>query len=226
MTHTATQHELLEAVKGGNMEEVRRLQPYFCRTNPSLKAIGLAILYDQRECLTFLLGVVAANTSIPVNFSEILHSAITSGRDECVGIVLPYVNDEDVKFQLAQLMCTQKMVGFPAMYARIAHDQRARQQVFVEAVLNNYHSCVKLLLPTVDPKFNDSLALQVACLKRHTDLIDLLYPVSDVDLVLAVLKDQSHDCSILEDKIQQERLHTTLCETTKSYGADARSRKM
>lgn len=225
MTDITKRHDFLEAVRFGNIDMVRNLQPHFCHPYPILAAIDLAVLYDQQECLTFLLSV-ADNNPISVDFPTILHSAVISGRDECVGIVLPYVNDEDVKFELAKLMRTHKMVGFSEMYARIAYDQVARQQVFLEAVLNNHQACVRLVLPTVDPKFNDSVALQVACLRGHTDLIDLLYPLSDVGVVVKALKDGSYDCSILEDKIQQERLHTTLCDVTSIYGDTHRVRKI
>lgn len=217
MTDITKRHDFLEAVRFGNIDVVRNLQPHFCHTHPILAAIDLAVLYDQKECLTFLLSV-ADNNPVSVDFPKILHSAVISGRNECVGIVLPYVSDEDVKFELAKLMRTHKMVGFSSMYARISYDQAARQQVFVEAVLNNYQACVRLILPTVDPQFNDSVALQVACLRGHTDLIDLLYPLSDVGVVVKALKDQSYDCSILEDKIQQEHLHKTLCDVTSCYG--------
>lgn len=226
MTHITKRHEFLEAVKYGDMEEVQRLQPHFCHTHPILAAIDLAVLYDQRECLTFLLSVADNNNPISVSFPAILHSAVISGRNECVGIILPYVNDEEIIFELAKLMRTHKMVGFDAMYARISTNQAARQQVFLEAVLTDYQVGVRVMLPTIDPKFNHSAALQVACLRGHTDLIDLLYPLSDVDVVVKALKDRSHDCSILEDKIQQERLHTALGEVTACYGGGHRVRKI
>ena len=96
MTHITKRHEFLEAVKYGDMEEVQRLQPHFCHTHPILAAIDLAVLYDQRECLTFLLSVADNNNPISVSFPAILHSAVISGRNECVGIILPYVNDEEI----------------------------------------------------------------------------------------------------------------------------------
>jgi len=65
--------------------------------------------------------------------------------------------------------------------------------------------CVKLLIPASDPNALDASALQQAVLSKHQNVIDILLPVSNYNVVLDYFKNQTNfeAYSLLAERIQQ-----------------------
>lgn len=92
----------------------------------------------------------------------------------------------------------------------------AISDALVCAVLNNRLRIVMYLLPLSDPKYNNSKALQYAVEDKKFDIADMLYPLSDPQVVLdnmiLELGLQPGDAALqyLEDRFENERVRKVL----------------
>lgn len=218
----AYQQEYLQAVIDGDVPLLKRLQMGVKSLSMRCQAVDAALLYNQPDCLAFLLTQLPSDCDCSV----FLQNAIIGGQQECIETILPYVKSSDVVFQLHQYARNGYKEGFDALFARIANDGDQRCIVFNEAVLANNCYIVNKVLPTIDPKHNNSLALQVACMKGHQDMVDLLYPLSDPYQALADMKQHKNDTSLLDEKIAQQELKEKLQCATHAQGLGAGARKM
>lgn len=214
--------EYLQAVIDGDVELLKRLQMSVTSLPMRCEAVDAALIYNQPQCLAFVLTQLPSDCDCSVFF----HNAIVGGQKECIEIIVPYIKSSDVLFQLHQYARNGYKVGFDALFARIEHDFGNRQSVFNEAILSNNHYIFHKILPSIDPKHNNSLALQVACMKGHRDLVDLLYPLSDPYVALEEMKQHKNDVSLLKDKIAQHELKEKLKNATQKHDPGAVSRKM
>lgn len=218
----AHHQEYLQSVIDGDIELLKRLQLGVTRLAMRNQAVDAALLYNQPECLEFLLTQLPSESDCSV----FLHHAIVGGQHECIEIILPYVKGSDVVYQLHQYARNGYKVGFEVLFARIANDCEKRLSVFNEAVLSNNGYIVNKVLPTIDPKHNNSLALQVACMKGYQDLVDLLYPLSDPYSALSEMKMHKNDPSLLNEKIAQQELKDKLHRATEQRGLNPIVRKL
>lgn len=217
ITCLPTHHqEYFQSVIDGDVELLKRLQLGVTHLAMRNQAVDAALLYNQPECLEFLLMQLPSDCDCSV----FLHNAIIGGQKECIETILPYVKSSDVVFQLYQYARNGYKEGFDEVFARVAHDCEQCCNVFHEAVLSNNSYIVNKMLPTIDPKLNDSLALQVACMKGHHDLVDLLYPLSDPYQALADMKRHKNDTSLLDEKIAQQELKEKLQLATHVQGLE------
>ena len=83
----------------------------------------------------------------------------------------------------------------------------------VEAATHGHLGIVRCLLQAKsDPCLNESNALVCACEGAHEDIVDLLYPISNVHAALRVLEDDASSAAIacLNTRIQASVQHTHL----------------
>ena len=218
----AHHQEYLQAVIDGDIELLKRLQLGVTSLAMRSKAVDAALLYNQPQSLAFLL------TQLPseCDCSVFLHHAIIGGQHECIETLAPYVKGSDVVYQLYQYARNGYKVGFDVLFARIANDCGERFGVFNEAVRANNSYIVDKVLPTVDPKHNNSFALQVACMKGYRNLVDLLYPLSDPYSALNEMNVHKNDTSLLREKIAQQELKDKLHRATEKRGLNTIARKL
>lgn len=121
--------------------------------------------------------------SLPVKSAPLLN-AVEKGHTQCVRLLIPVTEE----------ICIHEALCVAAQF--------------------NFIDCVKLLVHACDPTYKKSLPLQLAVEHNNQQCIDLLYDFSDPHQALNVLKfrylDQSKKWNVLEQRIENERLHDVL----------------
>lgn len=215
----ANEMAYLRAAKHGNMNDLLRLgeavqNPLIWRT-----AAGDATKAGHVVCMEYLIARVADDTL----YDTCLRSAVAFGQAQCVEILSQKSSPDAVRSGLFQSVRMPKHGCFDVL---LAQANFSHQDLFHEAVLCNNQHAFHTLLPFVDPKFNDSLALQVACLKQHSEMFDALYLVSDPIAARAHLTDHNAFTDLLDERIEQDRLNAVLTQATNNEHSARALRKI
>ena len=214
-TRVANEMNYLRAAKNGSMPDLLRLD--VAVQNPMIwrSAAVEAAKAGHVACMTHLIARVADDTV----YDQCLRSAVVGGHAQCVELLAPKATLDAVSKALLETVRMQQHGCFDALLAWAA---KPHQDLFHEAVLCNDHHAFHTLLPLVDPKFNNSLALQVACLKGHAQMFDELYLVSDPIAARAQLTASNTFTDLLDARIEQDRLNVVLTQATNNeYGSRA-----
>lgn len=212
-TRVANEMNYLRAAKNGSMADLLRLD--VAVQNPIIwrSAAVEAAKAGQVACMEHLIARVADDTV----YDQCLRAAVAFEQALCVESLAQESAPDSVNSWLIQTVQMHMHECFDALFAwtTLSH-----QDLFHEAVLYNNHHVFHILLPLVDPKFNDSLALQLACLKQHIELFDKLYLVSDPIAARAQLTASNTFTDLLDTRIEQDRLNAVLTQATNNeYGA-------
>lgn len=215
-TRVANEMNYLRAAKNGSMPDLLRLD--VAVQNPMIwrSAAVEAAKAGHVACMEHLIARAADDTI----YDQCLRSAVVGGHAQCVEWLAPKSTLDVVYSVLLNTVRMRNHECFDMLREYAALSQH--QTLFHEAVLCNNHHAFHTLLPLVDPKCNDSLALQLACLKQHIELFDKLYLVSDPIAARAQLTASNTLTDLLDARIEQDRLNAVLTQATNNeYGARA-----
>lgn len=114
--------------------------------------------------------------------TQALLKASAEGHADCVRLLIPHAN--------------------------VTH---SKSQALFNAVQNGHVECVKLLLPVSTPKDDCSRALRLASKMRNKLLVEMLYPLSDGQTALMVMKSSRfevynrYEWQLIEDRVLAEQ---------------------
>jgi len=143
--------DLTEAAEEGNIHRVRELIP-LCAGDIGVEAVKWASINGHAEVLNELLPLTKISQW---DFSALIDNVKTYQRANCLEVLLPHI---------------------PTHYPRGDFNYQA---LFVKAAGNTSADMLKVLLPHVDPAFNNSAALKRAVSEGASRCVEFLLPLSD-----------------------------------------------
>lgn len=218
-TRVGNEMDYLRAAKHGCMDDLMRLEAVV--TNPVLRcsAAGEAAKAGHVACMEYLVGLADLDDI----YDHCLRNAVMGQQVLCIEAVVQKSTPNLVYMLLVTTVRTHNTTCFDAM---LAHTHGSFYQgLFNEAVLSGNRQAFYTLLPHIDPKHNNSLGLQVACLKGHAEMFDVLYLVSDPIVARAQLTEHNTFTDLLDERIEQDRLNGVLTQATNNEHA-TRTRKI
>ena len=145
----------------------------------------------------------------PRFIGQALRSACEREYIPCVTLLLEHVGEQDVYNMCVKTAQCGPSSMLPVLFN--AHPAFAASSLYAAAKYG-MTDCLSVLIPLVDPKINNSKALQWAVVMEQVECIELLYPISDPVAALNELKPKSREqiWLPLESRIQRETLlHAT-----------------
>lgn len=142
-------------------------------------------------------------------YEELLKTAASSGSVECFEYLQPHVSKPIV---YADALNSAAENGHLTMVQHIASlvGEYDKEEALCMAVLYNRVDVVHYLLPLCNPKNKSSKFLAAASAERHTDLFELLYPLSNPENALGYLQstfaNQPESWEMLEQRILHDKL--------------------
>lgn len=176
----------------------------------SFGAMKDCIRKDDVNTLKRILSHISGSKTLDENtYQELLQTAARSGAIECFGCLQPYVAEPTV-YSDALNNAAEKG------HLKIVHhieplvDAYAKEEALCMAVLYNRMDVVQYLLPLCNPKNQSSKFLAAAAAEGHTELFELLYPLSTPKEALGYIQrkfpTQPEYGAILEQRILRDQL--------------------
>lgn len=230
--HNTAQHILLgralrEAVETNQLKCVETLLP-LCTVEQIEDAAGLCITSNRMECLVAILPHCEPKN----NDSFMLRQAAEYGRNDMAKILIPISSPKTLQSEALYLAARKGFSDCVKTLIPVSSPQAGQSRCLWQAAANGHTECVRMLIPHSNPKANGSLALQTALINGYGDCAQLLYAVSDMPLVLKLLKQfhskQPHVWRDLENRINAQRQHAVLSQSIEERKKTAArlSRKM
>lgn len=176
----------------------------------SFGAMKDCIRKDDVHTLAHILSHIHSSKKLDENtYQELMQTAAKSGALACFECLEPYVAEESV-YSDALNSAAEK--GYLDMVKHISPlvGEYAQEEALCMAVLYNRVDVVDYLLPRCNPKNQSSKFLAAAAAEGHTELFELLYPLSDPENALIYLKrkfgHQPESWEALEQRIVREKL--------------------
>lgn len=182
----------------------------FLRSQSSREAMRESI--KQRDFKTFhkIFVDLQSNNYFNENlYQEYLIIAAASGNIQCFEFLQTYVAEPTV---YSDCLNTAAEHGHLDMVKHISPlvGEYAQEEALCMAVLYNRVDVVDYLLPRCNPKNQSSKFLAAAAAEGHTELFELLYPLSDPENALIYLKrkfaHQPENWETLERRIVRDKL--------------------
>ncbi len=176
----------------------------------SFGAMKDCICKDDVNTLKRILSHIQGSKTLDENtYQELLQTAARSGAIECFGCLQPYVAEPTV-YSDALNNAAEKGHLKIVQHIEPLVDAYAKEEALCMAVLYNRMDVVHYFLPLCNPKNQSSKFLAAAAAERHTELFDLLYPLSNPKDALNYLKrkfgHQPESWEALEQRIVRDKL--------------------
>lgn len=194
--------------------------------NPSLcySALKEAVRKGHDQCLEVLLFEQSlTKTFADELISQLLHDAIMGDYQACVKQLVMQIQkqpDQD-KIKSKIEISVYQAADFGAVdclkFLLSVATHTDNSEALCYAASGNYLDCVKMLLPSSNPKTNMSTALRWACYHENHDMLQLLYPVSDAQETLIYMKahpdeDEEHAVAFLEQYVVAQKEHEEISQ--------------
>lgn len=158
--------------------------------------------------------------------TQLFHAAITGNATELQHLMKSVDNvDSMILSAAAKNGCTE-CVKLLISVTDPNHDESLALR---EAVREGHIDCVKLLIPVSDP-LHYAASLRLASIFAHTQCVDMLFELSNAQMVLDSLKvsypDEPLKWDYLEHKISQRQRNTLVCAIEMVSDGKQQIRKM
>lgn len=177
MSTDDTTEDLVRAARNGDLSEVQRLIEVVDPKSNNSAALQMAASQGHAEIVKLLIPV-----SDPLAYqSNALLMALDNKHAACVELLAAVSNVHHGHFYAASetgcWACFQPLIN-------TEHNPELIQQAFVRAARFGHLGLMQHLMERVDPKYKDSLALKWALMGEHHACVEVLYPVSDPQVVV------------------------------------------
>jgi len=213
---------LEKAAENGHVECVKLLIPVSAPDQDGSQALQIAAQNGHAECVRLLIPVS------DMHECAALRAAAMHGHSKCVALLKDVSNLQANKDALVWAVGNNH-IECVKMLIPIIDVQQWDNMALISAVRNGYVDIVQLLLPHTDAQ--DGMALGVALENADRECIEVLYPVTNVE-ILERLKNNTRNPTFsqllaeAEYKWTAKRQHELLTDETNGVTKISAPRKM
>lgn len=186
----------------------------FLRSHSSREAMRKSIKqHDFKTFYKIFVDLQYNNYFNENSYQEYLIMAAASGNLQCFDFLQAYVGEPTVYSDSLNKAAENGHLDMVQHLAPLVCEY-AQEEALCMAVLYNRVDVVHYLLPLCNPKNQSSKFLAAAAAEGHTELFDLLYPLSDPQNALIYLKRKFVHQPASWEKLEQRILHDKLLAVT------------
>lgn len=158
--------------------------------------------------------------------SAALRWAAMGGHADCVRALIPVSNPTDHNSHALVLAAHEGSVECVKLLIKVTNPQDDGSQALILAAEGGAAECVKLLLQAPNNPMDNTQALVRALKNGFWDIVDLVYPHSDLSAAVEAMRDwggSDENIQWLEDKIVERnnlRLNKTLTSALEPLGVE------
>jgi len=123
------------------------------------------------------------HSSVNYNGAELVMFAITVNQPQCLEVMLPFFSaPTHAKMAIRKALFYRHNECLKVL-AKVASDSVLSERL-ITTILDHNFDAAKVLLPYYNPEYDAGAALAAATFVNNTELMDLLFPHSPVDIAL------------------------------------------